>query len=399
MSNQRLILITNPGSSSRKYALYRGSDLLASLHFEFENKAVICTLKTADGNKKRLDRTFSDLSSTVSAIQSILVEEKLLSPNEKLDAILARVAAPGDYFTADHLVDDTCLAEIEQAKKRAPLHVPVVAAEIDQFITAFAGVPVVAISDTAFHAGKPEIARYYAYDTDLANQTGIKRYGYHGLSVGSIVEYMKRVNILPEKLVVCHIGSGSSVTAVKNGQPHETTIGYSPLEGVMMSTRAGSMDVAAGLAIKRALDLKTDEELEIYLNKKAGLLGVSGQSDDMREILDLKNQGDKKATFAHDLYIYRLQSAIGQMVAAMDGVDAIVFTATIGERNEHIRRAITDKLSYLDFHLDDAKNSGEMIERHTNIAKDNKKPLYVIRTDEFEEMIRRADIILSANNL
>lgn len=393
MSKSRLILITNPGSSSRKYALYQGQDLLASLHFEFENKSVICTIKTADGTKKQLDQTFPDLNSTVSAIQSILTSEKLLSPDQKLDAILARVAAPGDFFAEDHLVDDNYLKQLEIAKQRAPLHVPVVAGEIDQFVKTFQGTPVIAISDSAFHATKPPVARYYAIDTALANDHQIKRYGYHGLSVGSIVEYMRKVDILPEKLIICHIGSGTSVSAVKNGAPVENSMGYSPLEGAVMSTRSGNIDLAAALAIKKHQNLSSDQDLELYLNKQSGLKGLSGQTDDMREIIDLKNQGDERADFAFDLFIYRLQSLIGQAAASLDGVDALVFTATIGERNAEIRAKITEKLSYLGFSLDPAKNTAEMPNRHTNIAK-TKKPLFVIRTDEFEEMLRRATLVL-----
>lgn len=390
----KLMLITNPGSSSRKYALYRGAELVAALHFEFENKEVICTLKKADGTKKRLEKTFKELGETVGAIEGILKEEKLLGAGEKLDAILARVAAPGDYFSADHLVDENCLKQLEIAKKRAPLHVPVVAGEIDQLVKTFKGVPVLEISDSAFHAGRPEVAKYYAFDTEVAKEFNIKKYGFHGLSVGAIVEYMKKKGNLPEKLIVCHVGSGTSVTAVLNGHSVENSMGYSPLEGAMMSTRVGSMDAAAALALKKALKMEKDEELELYLNKKAGLLGVSGQSDDMREILDLRQQGDEKAELAFNLYIYRLQNSIGQMAAAMNGVDAIVFTATIGERSAPVRAAVAEKLGYLGFELSREKNEAEMPNRCTEIGVKGAKPLYVIRTDEFEEMVRRAEVVL-----
>ena len=390
----RLILITNPGSSSRKYALYQGTEFLCSLHFEFEGKNVVCTLKRADGTKKKLKETFKTLTSTVSHLNQILTDEGYLGGVSKLDAILARTAAPGEYFSQDHIVDDECLKQLEIGKKAAPLHIPVVAGEIEHFVKAFDGTPIITISDSGFHNARPDLMKYYAFDTELADKHGIKRWGFHGLSVGSIVEYMKSQDILPEKLIVCHIGSGSSVTAVYNGKSHDTTMGYTPLEGVMMSTRTGSIDVAAALAIKRALHYTSDESLEKYLNKECGLLGVSGQTDDMREILRLRDEGDKRGTFAHALYIYRLQAAIGQMAASLGGVDAIVYTATIGERNAFIRHEITQKLAYLGLELDSAKNEGDLVERHTDISADSSKPVWVIRTDEFEEMIRRALIIL-----
>ena len=172
-------------------------------------------------------------------------------------------------------------------------------------------------------------------------------------------------------------------------------MGYSPLEGLMMATRAGSMDVAAALAIKRELNMQSDDELEKYLNKKCGLLGVSGKSDDMREIIKGCADGDKRAELARALYVLTLRRAIGQMAASMAGVDAIVFTATIGERSDEIRRLVAESLSYLGFNLDYGKNAKDMDERVVNIAAENSKPIYVIKTDESDEMIVRANELLS----
>ena len=394
MEKNKLILITNPGSSSRKYALYKGQELICSLHFEFEGKEIICTLKKADGTKKVLKQTFKELTSTVANINRILTEEGYLGGMSKLDAILARVACPGSYFTQDHVVDEEYLKALEKGKKKAPLHVPVVAGEIEHFVKSFKGTPIIAISDTSFHVDRPDLMKYYGFDTDVADKADIKKFGYHGLSVGSIVNYMKEQDILPEKLIVCHLGSGSSLTAVFEGKSLDTTMGYSPLGGLLMATRCGDLDPSAAMALKRHLGYESDESLEKYLSKECGLLGVSGQSDDMREILRLRDEGDKKGTFAHAMFVYRVQSCIGQMAASLGGVDAIVFTATIGERSDEIRRTVTQKLSYLGFSLDDAKNVADMPERHTNIAADGSKPIYVIRTDEFEEMIRRAEALM-----
>lgn len=394
MAHPRLILITNPGSSSRKYALYREDKFLCSLHFEFENKKIVCTLKRADGTTKKTREDFKSLTSTVPNLERILTEEGYLGGVSKIDAILARIVATGDYFTEDHVVDEECLEMLEIAKARTPLHVPVVANEIEAFVRSFKNTPVIAISDSSFHADRPDLMKYYAIDTELADKAEIKRYGAHGLSVGSIVNYMKEQEILPDKLIVCHLGSGSSLTAVFEGKSLDTTMGYTPLEGVMMATRSGSIDPAAALAIKRAMKFETDEALEQFLNKKCGLLGVSGQTDDMREVIQLRDEGDDRGTFAHAMFIYRIQMAIGQMAAALGGVDGIVFTATIGERNEEIRHMITQKLAYLGFALDAEKNSGEIEGRHADLAADGSKPIWVIKTDEFEEMIRRAKVIL-----
>ncbi|MBQ6130493.1 hypothetical protein IJI72_02275 [Candidatus Saccharibacteria bacterium] len=396
MKNPRLILITNPGSSSRKYALYRENELLCSLHFEFEGKQVVCTLKTSDGAKKKLKETFRSLNDTVKNLNRILTDEGFLGGVSKIDAILARTAAPGDFFAHDHLVDDACLKELEAAKKKAPLHIPTVAGEIEEFVKDFQGTPIITISDSGFHDARPDLTKYYSFDLDLAKKFDIQRWGFHGLSVGSIVNYMEREHILLEKLIVCHLGSGSSLTAVFQGKSLDTTMGYTPLEGLTMSTRAGSMDVAAALALKRGLKIESDEELEKYLNKQCGLLGLSGKTDDMREIIQLRDEGDDRGTFAHAMFVYRVQSEIGRMAASLGGVDALVFTATIGERSAEIRRSVSQKLSYLGFSLDNAKNEADLENRHENIAAEGSKPIYVIRTDEFEEMIRRAKVLLDA---
>ncbi|MCL1839749.1 hypothetical protein FWF89_01975 [Candidatus Saccharibacteria bacterium] len=386
----KLILITNPGSASRKYALFNNENFLASFHFEYENGSVVCNIKDIDDGSKAIKPDFTDLADTVSHIGEILEQEGYINDQHKLSAIVARLVAPTDYFAQHHIVDDEFMKHLEIAKDRAPLHTPVIAAEITHFRQSFPDLPIIAISDSAFHANKPELMKYYPFDTDLADKTGIKRYGYHGLSVGSIVHTMKSEDILPEKLIVAHLGSGSSISAVFNGIAMDTSMGYSPLEGLMMSTRSGSIDVDAAIALKHELDLD-DEGLEKYLNKQAGLLGVSGFSDDLREIIKKRDEGDEKAAFAHALFVYRIQNLIGQMAASLGGVDALVFTATIGERSGEIRHYVSQKLDYLGFRLDEAKNKKPVFHgNYANIAAKESKPIYVIRTDEVAEMIRLA---------
>ena len=370
MNKDRLILITNPGSSSRKYALYRGNDFLCSLHFEFEGKKVIYTLKKLDGSKEKRETKLKDLSFVVNNLEEILAKEGYLEGATKLDAVLARVAAPGSYFATDHIVDEECLKQLDIAKERAPLHAPVIASEIEQLRKVFKETLIIAISDSAFHNDRSEVAKSYAIDTELAQKFDIQRWGYHGLSVGSIVRFMKKENILPVKMIVCHIGSGASITA-------------------------GSIDVAAALAIKRELGLQSDSELEKYLNKKCGLLGVFGKSDDMREVIKGCNEGDPRAKLARELYVLTLRRAIGQMAASMAGVDAIVFTATIGERSDEIRRLVSESLSYLGFNLDKEKNTKGIDGRMKNVAQENSKPIFVIKTDESDEMIMRAFDLLN----
>lgn len=389
---EKLFLVTNPGSSSRKYGLYKGDEEVCSLHFEMEGNDVVCTIKK-DGKKTKLDKKFKKLTDTVEYVRDILDDEGYISATSKLDAIVARVAAPGKYFAEDHIVDDECLKRLEAAKKRAPLHVPVAAAEIEACVKTFGNTPVIAVSDSAFHTTRDDVHKYYAIDKELADKIDVYRTGYHGLSIGSIREYLKEAGLEAEKVVVCHIGSGSSATALLNGESIDTTIGYSPNGGLMMATRCGDIDPAAAMAIARELKLNP-EELEAYLNKECGLKGLGG-TDDMREIICRRDQGDEKAALAYDMYIYRLQVIIGQLAAALQGIDTLVFTATVGERNSMIRRDVVAGLEYLGFKINAAKNDeGLTTKRHALISASGSKPIYVIATDETAEMLRKAQLLI-----
>lgn len=389
----KLFLVTNPGSSSRKYALYKNDAEICTFHYETEGSDIVCTFKKEDGTREKLTGGFKKLSDTVIYVKKILEDEGYLNKSTQLSAILARVVAPGIYFTEDHIVDDECLKHLEVAKKRAPLHVPVVAAEIESCVREFKGTPVMIISDSAFHTTRDAVHTAYAIDQKIATSGEIRRYGFHGLSVGSIAEYLKAENLTAEKVIVCHIGSGSSCTALLNNASYDTTMGYTPLEGVMMATRTGDIDPAAALALGRETKLE-GEQLEQYLNKQCGLKGVAG-SDDMREVISLRDDGDGDAKLAYDMYIYRLQRAIGALAASLHGVDALVFTATVGERNSEIRRDILAGLDFLGFKVNDTKNADGLDDnRHCVISGSGSKPIYVIRTDETGEMIRRAKLLL-----
>lgn len=392
----KLILITNPGSASRKYALYDGQQLLAQLHFEYVGKKVVCTLKDKDGNSKKIKTdNLQDLNECVANVASILRDEQYITEKNKLAGIVVRVVAPGDYFVEDRVVDNEYMKMLAIAEKRNPVHVPNTANEIKGLRGAFADIKIVAVSDSAFHWSKPDTMKYYSIDMDIADKYEIKRYGFHGLSYGFISRYMKEHDILPEKLVVLHLGSGASAAAILNGNAMDNTMGYTPLEGLTMSTRCGTMDITAALALKSALKIESDEELQFYLNKKCGLLGLSGATDDMRDIIQKRDEGDLRATMAHSIFVYRIQSAIGQMAASLGGADAIVFAGTIGERSDEIRRFVSQKLAYLGFRLDDAKNEApEFTDAHALISASDSKPIYIVRTDETDQMINRALALL-----
>ena len=391
-----LFLITNPGSASRKYALYRGDDSIAEFHFEYENGDVICTIRDDDG-KKTIPVKIDNLTEAVDQLDEILTDEGYISEKNKLAGIIIRIVAPMDYFVENHVVDEEFMEHIELAKKRAPLHVPVVAAEIERLQISFPGTKIISVSDSAFHWGKPDLMKYYAFDTELADKYSIKRYGFHGLSCDFVTNYLKESELLEPKTVIAHLGSGSSVSAIFEGNSMDNTMGYTPLEGLCMATRVGDIDLSAALALKRELGIESDSELEAYLNKKCGLLGLSGGvTDDMREIIQKRDEGDAKATLAHAMFVYRVQYGIAKMAASMGGIDALVFTATIGERSDEIRRSVVTKLKYLGFELDQEKNKNpEFNGRHALISAENSKPIFIVHTNETAAMIRRAQELLN----
>lgn len=397
MSTEALILVVNPGSSSRKYALFADGKNRATLNFEFVDNRVFGKVEY-NGEKYEKDYDDADLANVSRYVLPLLHEYSIIGKDDVLDGIGIRVVAPSKRFMQDELVTGDIDSALEAVQQKAPLHVTTVLTEIKHLETYFKGIPVITVSDSAFHSTKSECAWHYGIDTEIAEKFDIKRYGYHGVSVGSVVKRMQDASILQPKAIICHIGSGSSLTAVGDGKSVDTTMGYTPLEGLMMASRTGTMDVSAALAVKRELGL-SDDELEEYLNKKSGLLGVSGTSNDIRQLLKSEEQGDERAALALKLFVYRIQQAIGQMAASLSGVDCIVFTATIGERSSVIRSRILDGLGYLGFTYDSQLNDQTFEPAEpVSLASGDSKPVWVIATDEATEIAKRASAYIESMN-
>lgn len=386
-----LNLIANPGSASRKYALYSGTSERARLHFEWVGSGIVCTVVTND--KKKLVKTdITDLRQCASHALEILQTEKIIGSNEKIDRIGLRVVAPSNFFLEDRVVDDEYLVRLEAIRSHAPIHVSATLEEMSNLRNEFKDVDVVGISDSAFHSTKPDYAWNYGLSPELTDENEIKRYGYHGISIASVVRKLKDEGKLLPKMVVCHLGSGASLTAVLNGKSVDNTMGYSPLEGVIMSTRCGTIDFTAARVLKEvgAFD---DKQLEEHLNKNSGLLGLGGSSD-IRELLEWEENGDKRAKLALDTYVYSVQKSVGQMASALNGVDAIVFTGTVGERSMPMRKRILSKLNYLGLNLDESKNENCDTPNTTEeIQTVSSSPIYVTSTREVDEMVRRLVLV------
>ncbi|MCL1929794.1 hypothetical protein FWF93_01525 [Candidatus Saccharibacteria bacterium] len=386
----KIVLVANPGSASRKYAVYRGSVVAGDLHFEFERKTVVCTVKIA-GKSQKFKTGAKNFDSATKLLLGIAYRTNLIKPSEKIAAIGVRVVAPGDFFTGDHLVNQTFLTELEKVRSSAPLHVEATLKEVRELKKLFKGTKIVAISDSAFHRSMPAIYKSYGINTKLAQRLSIKRYGYHGISLASVTSRLQGAGRYKKlkKVVVAHLGSGCSVTAMHNWQSINTSMGYSPLEGLMSSTRAGLIDISAASKIKRELKL-SDVQIESYLNKQSGLLALSEKSDDLRELLKLEKQGNIRAKFAIDMWTSRVAMGIADMAVSLGGCDAVVFTGTVGQRSAILRRRIVERLEFLGFYLKTRKNAVTLNPKEIiDISSRSGVMVLVVPTDENLEIARR----------
>jgi acetate kinase len=389
-----LTLIANPGSASRKYGLYRSGKLTAELHFEYHEGRIACTGYLSDRHQP-IDVNLHDLGDVAGQVLPILKEFNLIGPDENISRIGLRVVAPSSYFLQDRIMNDETVGKLRELEGRAPLHIGATLREFETLHDVFADAQIVGVSDSAFHATKPDYAWNYGVRLQDADRFEIKRFGYHGISVASIVHELQAIDKLPPKLIVAHLGSGASITAVHGGKSHDTTMGYSPLEGLIMATRVGSIDPTATNMLQTQLHLN-DEQMEDYLNSHSGLLGLSETSSAVNELLEHEAQGDHNVHLALETYIFTIQKAIGAMVAGMGGVDMVVFTGTVGERSIDVRRRILDRLHFLDLKLDDEENdkAADPHEPTRISALTHSKPIYIVPTREADEMIRRIDAII-----
>lgn len=374
-----MILTANIGSASKKYSLFRDAQEMISAHFEKSGQDFIVSWKK-DGA----------VSQEVITPDQYEMAAELVTTHAKqhgtLIGIGIRVVAPGKYFQEHRRIDDEYLTKLAKAQEFAPLHISATLAEIQEMKKLFPQTLLFAISDSNFHKTLPEVASCYALPREFVNQFELRRFGYHGLSLQSIVKKLRGTDgAIPEKVIVCHLGSGCSITALKNGQSIETSMGFSPLEGLVMATRSGSIDpsVILLLAEKSGLSLR---DLEKKLNNESGLLAIGGSSD-IRELLKLEKKGDAAAKLALELFSYRVRQYIGAYAATLGGVDALVFTGTAGERSAIMRARILAGLEFLKLKPAARANNKILGGTDGQISKpESKIPIYVFTTNEAEEI-------------
>lgn len=401
------ILVCNSGSSSLKLDVFRSGESLeylasASVDRIGQKQGATSTLEVEipDQDTYQEEDQFEDHRSALLRISAILEKEGVFLENHRM-AVGHRVVHGGPGITRPVIIDQDIEQTIEECALYAPLHNPAnlngikVARELFQC-------PQVAVFDTAFHAKMPAPARTYAIPLDLATKHGIQRYGFHGTSHGYVAEIAARnLNRAAQdvNLITLHLGNGASACAIHNGISIDTSMGFTPLEGLIMGTRSGDLDPAI-VAYLQEKEQLIFQEVDTLLNRQSGLLGLGGASD-MRDLLEKEKQGDQNAALAVDAFCYRVRKYIGAYFAAIgDPVDAIVFTAGIGENSPVIRERIMNNLFSDRIYFDQELNKQSLESREGNLLTKEHSPVavYAIPTDE-EWMIARLarDLLLSAD--
>lgn len=385
------ILVLNAGSSSHKLCLYIIEGALpkhppmplweAQIDWYPQRSEASFEVKTTQGEKLKATVSSTARQEILSQVLSTLWQgstQVIQSPKE-IDGVGHRVVHGGQAYQASVVVTPEVKAEIARLSELAPVHNPVNLEGIELMEQLLGEVPQVAVFDTAFHSQMPEVAATYPGPYDWGTQ-GIRRYGFHGISHQYCTQRAAQIlNRQADRLIICHLGNGGSLTAVKNGQSIDTTMGFTPLEGLMMGTRSGSVDPGILIYLMRQGYLA--DQLDQLLNKESGLKGISGLSHDLREITQAIAQGDPRAKLARDLYLHRLKACLGAMVMSLEGLDALVFTAGIGEHDVWMRAAVCEAMAFLGLRLDLAKNEKFPVDQDIATAESTIRVL-VIHTQE-----------------
>ena len=396
------ILVINAGSSSLKYQLLNPAtgDLLAKrlcARIGIDGKF---TYKPQVEGKKVLDAIDVAMPTHSEAIQAVLdalvdAENGVIGSMKEIDAVGHRVVHGGEAFNKSVLITDEVIKAIEDCIPPAPLHNPANLTGIRACQKVMPGVPMVAVFDTAFHQTMPAKAYMYALPYEYYENDKVRRYGFHGTSHKYVAgRAAAMLGKKPEelKLISCHLGNGSSVTAVDGGKSVDTSMGFTPLAGLPMGTRAGDLDAGILQYVMNKYGLSIDEMLNV-LNKKSGVEGLSGVSSDFRDLENAAAEGNEKASLSREKFAYEVKKYVGAYAAAMGGVDAIIFTAGVGENDKAIRAMVCKGLEYMGVKLDDEANSVRGKETVISTADSKVKVLLIPTNEELMIAMDTASIV------
>ena len=381
------ILVINCGSSSLKYQLINSETegVLAKGLCERIGIDGMLTYQPEGGEKEKSEIAMPTHTEAINAVLAALTNEKsgVIKSLSEVGAVGHRVVHGGEKFTSSCLINDESMKAIEECNDLAPLHNPANLIGIRACQELMPGVPMVAVFDTAFHQTMPDVAYTYGIPYEYYEKYKVRRYGFHGTSHSYVSKRTAEIVGKPYdqmKIIVCHLGNGASISAVNCGKSVDTSMGLTPLEGLVMGTRSGDLDPAIIDFVGKKEGLSLDEMNEV-LNKKSGMLGISGVSSDGRDLEAAAETGNKRAQLALDVFDYRVIKYIGAYAAAMNGVDAIAFTAGVGENDKATRKAICEYLGFLGVKIDDQAN--DVRGKNAVIsAADSKVKVMLIPTNE-----------------
>ena len=385
-----LVLVFNAGSSSQKSCLYSFGESIpdtpltplweADIDWTFEQQGIL----TVESNDRQQEIKLKDRDTALKVLLDTLVEgeTKVIESLDEIDLVGHRVVHGGAKYSQPTIINDEVKRAIADLIPLASSHNPANLEGIETVEKILPKIPQVAVFDTAFHTTIPERAKVYPLPYKFYEQ-GIQRYGFHGISHEYCTHRSAQILQQPLetlKIVICHLGNGSSLAAIKNGVCIDTTMGFSPLEGLMMGSRCGSIDPQIPIYMMQKYGMDAGEVNQI-MNQESGLKGVSGVSNDFRNVVKAIADGNAQAQLAYDIYLYRLKKAIAAMVASLNGLDVLVFTAGVGENGSTVREQTCGDLSYLGIQIDPAKNDAEP--KNIDIAaSDSQVRVLVIHTQE-----------------
>lgn len=382
------VLVINCGSSSLKYQLINMDNeesLAQGLVERIGIEGSLLTQKVPGKDKYKIEQPMKDHTDAIKLVLEALVDKDhgVISSMDEISAVGHRVVHGGEKYAESVVINDEVMASLDECVKLAPLHNPANIIGINACKSLMPNTPMVAVFDTAFHQTMPKQAYIYALPYELYENNGIRKYGFHGTShkfVSAECAKMMGKDIKDLKIITCHLGNGASLAAIKDGHCVDTSMGFTPLEGVAMGTRCGNIDPAIVTFLQKECNMSA-AEVDNLMNKKSGVFGISGVSSDFRDVEDAAAEGNERAILALDVYNYRVRQMIGAYAAAMGGVDALVFTAGLGENGIPNRVDICKGLEFLGIEIDEEKNN--VRGKAKEISKDGAKvKVFVIPTNE-----------------
>jgi acetate kinase len=383
------ILVLNCGSSSIKYQLFdmtSGVVLAKGIVEKIGLKGSFLKNERFDGDKVKLDGEILDHQTGIEYLLGFMISERrgVIKDLNEIDAVGHRLVHGGETFQESCYLDDITIKGVEDCSDLAPLHNPANLKGIYAMKTVLPNVPQVGVFDTSFHQTMPDYSFMYALPYSLYKKYGIRRYGFHGTSHSYVSKRaceILNVDYKTQKMITCHLGNGASITAIKNGKSLDTSMGLTPVEGLIMGTRSGDVDAGALTLImeKEEIDFSS---LNTLLNKHSGILGISGISSDMREVESAAGEGDERAVLSLKMYDYRVKKYIGAYAAAMGGVDLLIFTGGVGENSSETRENICKDLEFLGLEFDRQKNDGVRSKELVISKKGSKVTVMIVPTNE-----------------